>query len=73
MQKHQHKWRELEVDKGILDEWLEFMNDLVLFSVYSTCEGHRDLDGVGGCNHARIWLSLRDQSYLLLEKMWENK
>jgi len=59
------------VDKGLRDNWLEPMNSLAHFSVYSTCEGHRNPEGAGGSDHARIWLSLREELYASLARMWQ--
>lgn len=60
---HQKQWRadvhteELCVDIGLLDKWLETMNSLHAWAVYSTCEGHAKppQQGAGHSDCPRIW------------------
>lgn len=67
---HQRPWRDLCVDSGLKDEWLESLNSLVYWKPFSTCEGHPDRTGGGAEDHPRVWLLL-DESHLdRLAKIW---
>jgi hypothetical protein len=68
---HQRHWRELCVDKGLRDEWLEKINALRYWKPYSTCEGHFDRIGGGADDHPRVWLLLDEKFTPTISKMWD--
>jgi hypothetical protein len=67
---HQRPWRDLCVDCGLENEWLESLNSLIYWKPFSTCEGHPDRTGGGAEDHPRVWLLL-DESHLdRLARIW---
>jgi hypothetical protein len=69
---HQRPWRDHCVDRGLKDEWLEAMNSLTCWSVYSTCEGHHEapMEGAGHSECARIWLKASHSMIDALLRDW---
>src|SRR4051794_25827341 len=70
---YQKHWRDLCVDEGLRDEWLEKINGLTHWRPYSTCEGHSDRSGGGAEDHPRVWLLLDEKFISALSALWESK
>jgi len=67
---HQRLWRDLCVDEGLRDEWLERLNALTYWTPYSTCEGHCDPTGAGAEDHPRVWLLLAKKFNEAMAAQW---
>jgi hypothetical protein len=70
-QPHQRRWRDLCVDEGLRDEWLERLNALTYWKPYSTCEGHFDRSGAGAGDHPRVWLLLDKKFNKTIADKWD--
>ena len=42
---HERRWRDLNVDKNLKDDWLYSLNATKNFRVISTCEGYQNIRG----------------------------
>lgn len=68
---HQRRWRDICVDEGLRDEWLERLNALTYWKPYSTCEGHVGRSGGGAEDHPRVWLLLDEKFNETIANKWD--